>query len=196
MIDERTSDSRNSKPPWQADSNNMMCLEQAISTLLQPAPNIWIVEKERVMADGESFYAHHYILQEPLNWLKEAPNIMENTPWFVAKHYTSHCSCIGKFLLNLWRKKKVYTAHIGWKNGEITSQSSQKYNIEHSFFQSDYQSALVDVIRWSTFVSAYFIGPFIMLLKILWVIYKFHMLHWYRAQRGVIGFLTRYLLQN
>jgi len=145
MVVERTSDPRNSKPPWQVDSDNMMRLKQATSTLPQPAPNIWIVKRERVMADGESFSAHHCILQRPLDWLKEAPNLMENTPWSVIKHNTNHCNCIGNFFHSPWRKKKVYTAHVGWENGEIIR--SQKDTIEHSFIQSDYQSALVDVIR-------------------------------------------------
>ena len=97
------------------------------------------------MADGESFCAHHYRLQGPLNWLKEGPNYRGSTPWYVVKHNTSHCNSIGDFLLSPWRKKKVYTAHVGWENGEIIR--NQKDTIEHSFIQSDYQSALVDVIR-------------------------------------------------
>ena len=82
-----------------------------------------------------------------LNWLKEASNYRGSTPWSVVKHNTSHCNSIGDFLLSTWRKKKVYTAHIGWENGEIISQSSQGDTIEHSFIQSEYQSILVDVIR-------------------------------------------------
>jgi hypothetical protein len=50
MIDERTSDSRISKPPWQADSDHKVCLQHMMSTLPQSAPNIWIGEKRK--SDG------------------------------------------------------------------------------------------------------------------------------------------------
>jgi hypothetical protein len=147
MIDEHTSDSRNSILPWQADSDSKMYLQHLMSTLPQPAPNIWIVERERVITDGESFCAHHHRLQGYLNWLKEAPNYGERMSPYALVNLSSCSKCLGNSFPSPWREKKVYTAHIGWENGENISHSFQGDIIEQSFIQSDYQSALVDVIR-------------------------------------------------
>ena len=132
MNSERNFSLKINKPPCQVTADSKMCLEQVTSILPPLAPNIWIAEEERVMADGEIGCADHHILQGPLNWLKEAPNYGESTTWF------DDCSCIGYFFRRHWKEKKVYTAHVGWENGENPSYGVQRGVTE--FVRNDLQN--------------------------------------------------------
>ena len=89
-----------------------------VEELPSPAPNILMEELLRLQADGERIQAHHLALQPHLHDLMRVQFYGERFPPWFPEILPCHANCIGHSFMDPWGEKKVYTAHIGWENGE------------------------------------------------------------------------------
>ena len=92
-----------------------MLWSNPIKELPEPAPNIWNILGMEWIYDEVSTGFYQHMIPEHVSWNQQVPSYA-----FVdRKTYRNQKR---NLIWVVWRKKKVYTAYIGWENGEIYCQ--------------------------------------------------------------------------